>query len=44
MQMLFAGAPLPFGSANRGRFLADGVDIVVPNGVLETQQCQRKLL
>jgi hypothetical protein len=32
----FAGAPLPIGGANRRRFLADGVDIVVPDGVFDS--------
>jgi hypothetical protein len=31
----FAGAPLPIGALNRRRFLADGVDIVVPDGVFD---------
>ena len=31
----FAGMPLPIDRATRRRFLADGVDIVVPDGVFD---------
>ena len=31
----FAGAPLPIGGANRRRYLADGIDIVVPEGAFD---------